>query len=64
MITDPISILFDHVAITAGITVRVSVNYMPEQSRVEDGMLRLNVGLEDPLDLIDDLDRALGRVGL
>jgi len=29
--------LFQHVAITAGITVRVSVNFMPEQSRVEAG---------------------------
>jgi len=31
---------------------------------VNEGMLRLNVGLEDPLDLIDDLDRALQKVGL
>ena len=31
---------------------------------VSEGMLRLNVGLEDPLDLIDDLDRALSVVGL
>ncbi len=31
---------------------------------VSEGMLRLNVGLEDPLDLIDDLDRALTAVGL
>jgi O-succinylhomoserine sulfhydrylase len=31
---------------------------------VTEGMLRLNVGLEDPQDLIDDLDQALGRVGL
>lgn len=31
---------------------------------IEDGMLRINVGLEDPLDLIEDLDRALGRAGL
>ena len=31
---------------------------------VVEGMLRLNVGLEDPLDVIDDLDRALTRVGL
>ena len=29
--------LFQHVAITAGVTVRVSVNFMPEQSRVEAG---------------------------
>jgi len=31
---------------------------------VTENMLRLNVGLEDPLDLIDDLDQALTAVGL
>ncbi|MGB3795119.1 MAG: aminotransferase class I/II-fold pyridoxal phosphate-dependent enzyme [Alteraurantiacibacter sp.] len=31
---------------------------------IGDGMLRINIGLEDPLDLIDDLDRALDRVGI
>jgi O-succinylhomoserine sulfhydrylase len=31
---------------------------------VEEGMLRLNVGLEDPQDLIEDFDRALRAVGL
>ncbi|MEN9683052.1 MAG: hypothetical protein RLZZ427_803 [Pseudomonadota bacterium] len=31
---------------------------------VTDGMLRLNVGLEDPQDLIDDLDQALRKAGL
>lgn len=31
---------------------------------IEDGMLRLNVGLEDVADLIEDLDRALARSGL
>jgi O-succinylhomoserine sulfhydrylase len=31
---------------------------------VNEGMLRLNVGLEDAQDLIDDLDRALTAVGL
>ena len=39
-----------------------------EEKRIEmgigEGMLRINVGLEDPADLIDDLDRALGKVGL
>jgi O-succinylhomoserine sulfhydrylase len=35
-----------------------------EEMGVTEGMLRLNVGLEDPADLIDDLDRALGKVGL
>ena len=31
---------------------------------VSEGMLRLNVGLEDPQDVIDDLDQALTRAGL
>jgi O-succinylhomoserine sulfhydrylase len=31
---------------------------------VTEGLLRLNVGLEDVRDVIDDLDRALGKVGL
>jgi O-succinylhomoserine sulfhydrylase len=31
---------------------------------ITEGMLRLNVGLEDPADLIDDLDRALQAAGL
>ena len=31
---------------------------------IDEGMLRLNVGLEDPQDLIDDLDSALRSVGL
>lgn len=39
-----------------------------EDKRIEmgvtEGMLRLNVGLEHPDDLIEDLDQALGRVGL
>ncbi|NML06126.1 aminotransferase class V-fold PLP-dependent enzyme [Sphingomonas sp. G-3-2-10] len=39
-----------------------------EEKRVEmgvsEGMLRLNVGLEDPEDLISDLDQALKAVGL
>ncbi|MCH4892184.1 aminotransferase class V-fold PLP-dependent enzyme [Sphingomonas sp. SFZ2018-12] len=39
-----------------------------EEKRLEmgigEGLLRLNVGLEDPADLIDDLDRALKAVGL
>ena len=30
----------------------------------DEGMLRLNVGLEDPQDVIDDLDQALRKVGL
>ena len=31
---------------------------------VSENMLRLNIGLEDPQDVIDDLDRALKAVGL
>ena len=31
---------------------------------VEEGMIRMNVGLEDPDDVIDDLDQALRKVGL
>ena len=31
---------------------------------VDEGMLRLNIGLEDPHDLIEDLDQALRSVGL
>jgi cystathionine beta-lyase/cystathionine gamma-synthase len=35
-----------------------------EEMGVTEGMLRLNVGLEDPDDVIDDLDQALKVVGL
>ncbi|WP_338467767.1 aminotransferase class I/II-fold pyridoxal phosphate-dependent enzyme [Novosphingobium sp. ZN18A2] len=35
-----------------------------EDMGVPEGMLRLNVGLEDPDDLIEDLDRALTAAGL
>ncbi len=39
-----------------------------EEKRIEmgvtEGLLRLNVGLEDPRDLIDDLDQALTAAGL
>ena len=31
---------------------------------VDEGMIRINIGLEDPQDLIDDLDQALRQVGL
>lgn len=49
--------LFQHVAITAGVTVRVSVNFMPEQSRVEAGRwfwvyhIRLENGRDDTVQL-------------
>jgi O-succinylhomoserine sulfhydrylase len=35
-----------------------------EEMGVAEGMLRLNVGLEDPADLIDDLDQALRAAAL
>jgi O-succinylhomoserine sulfhydrylase len=35
-----------------------------EEMGVTEGMLRLNVGLEDPDDVIEDLDQALTAVGL
>lgn len=31
---------------------------------VEEGMIRINVGLEDPLDVIEDLEQAFDRAGL
>jgi O-succinylhomoserine sulfhydrylase len=31
---------------------------------VDEGMIRINIGLEDPQDLIEDLDQALAKVGL
>jgi O-succinylhomoserine sulfhydrylase len=41
---------------------------MGEDARIEmgipQGMLRMNVGLEDPQDLIEDLDQALTKAGL
>ncbi|HWK41665.1 MAG TPA: aminotransferase class I/II-fold pyridoxal phosphate-dependent enzyme [Croceibacterium sp.] len=41
---------------------------MGEEARIEmgvvQGMLRMNVGLEDPQDLIEDLDQALAKAGL
>jgi O-succinylhomoserine sulfhydrylase len=35
-----------------------------EDMGVVEGMLRINIGLEDPQDVIDDLDQAFRRVGL
>lgn len=34
---DAMASLFQHAALTAGVTVRVAVNFMPDQSRVEAG---------------------------
>ncbi|PEQ14018.1 O-succinylhomoserine sulfhydrylase [Novosphingobium sp. PC22D] len=35
-----------------------------EAMGVSEGMLRINIGLEDPADLIEDLDRAFSKAGL
>ena len=49
--------LFQHVAITAGVTVRVSVSFMPDQSRVEVGRwfwvyhIRMENGRDDTVQL-------------
>jgi O-succinylhomoserine sulfhydrylase len=53
--------LMTHPASTthAGLTVETR-----EAMGVGEGMLRLSVGLEDPRDVIDDLDQALTKVGL
>jgi O-succinylhomoserine sulfhydrylase len=53
--------LMTHPASTthAGLTAEVRA-----EMGVEEGMLRLNVGLEDPLDVIEDFDRALKAAGL
>ena len=41
---------------------------LPPETRADMGvsedMLRISVGLEDPQDLIDDLDQALRSIGL
>ncbi len=53
--------LMTHPASTthAGLTAEVR-----DQMGVEEGMLRLNVGLEDAQDVIEDLDQALRAAGL
>ena len=35
-----------------------------EEMGITEGMLRLSIGLEDPLDVIEDFDRALAKAGL
>jgi O-succinylhomoserine sulfhydrylase len=53
--------LMTHPASTTHASVSAEVR---EQMGITEGMLRLSVGLEDPADLIDDLDAALTRIGL
>jgi len=55
--TETLSRLFQHAAITEGVTVRVAVNFMPDQSRVEAGRwfwvyhIRLENGRSDTVQL-------------
>lgn len=57
MMQDAMASLFQHAAITAGVTVRVAVNFMPEQSRVALGRwfwvyhIRIENGRDDTVQL-------------
>jgi O-succinylhomoserine sulfhydrylase len=53
--------LMTHPASTTHYSVSAEVR---AQMGITEGMLRLSVGLEDPDDVIDDLDQALTRIGL
>ncbi len=53
--------LMTHPASTTHYSVTPEVR---DQMGITEGMLRLSVGLEDPQDVIDDLDQALRAVGL
>ncbi len=53
--------LMTHPATTTHYSVSAEVR---AEMGITDGMLRLSIGLEDPADLIDDLDQALRRAGL
>jgi ApaG protein len=50
--------LFQHAAVTAGVTVRVAVNFLPEQSRIEAGKwfwvyhIRIENGGNEPVRLL------------
>lgn len=55
---DSMKQLFQHAATTQGITVRVAVNFMPDQSRVEAGKwfwvyhIRIENGADEPVQLL------------
>ena len=53
--------LMTHPASTTHYSVSAEVR---AEMGITEGMLRLSIGLEDPQDLIDDLDQALRRAGL
>lgn len=58
MITDAMASLFQYVTITSGMTVRVSVNFMPDQSRVSAGRwfwvyhIRIENGRDETVQLL------------
>jgi cystathionine beta-lyase/cystathionine gamma-synthase len=52
--------LMTHPASTTHYSVAEAVR---AEMGITEGMLRLSVGLEDPADLMDDLDRALKAIG-
>jgi len=33
-----------------------------DEAGIDDGLIRLSVGLEDPQDILDDLDQALAKL--
>jgi len=55
---DVLASLFQHAAITAGVTVRVAVNFMPDQSRTDAGRwfwvyhIRIENGRDDTVQLL------------
>ncbi len=53
--------LMTHPASTTHASISPDVR---EAMGITEGMLRLSIGLEDPADVIDDLDQALRRAGL
>ncbi|WP_310497375.1 O-succinylhomoserine sulfhydrylase [Sandarakinorhabdus sp.] len=53
--------LMTHPASTTHFSVSAAIQ---AEMGITEGMLRLSIGLEDPADLIDDLDRALKMAGI
>jgi ApaG protein len=57
MTTDVLASFFQHSAVTQGVTVRVAVNFMPDQSRIDVGRwfwvyhIRLENGRDDTVQL-------------
>ncbi|MGH9381259.1 MAG: trans-sulfuration enzyme family protein [Thermoanaerobaculia bacterium] len=63
----PVAVSFGGVGSTASLPCRMSHAAIPAEVRRErrlpEDLVRLSIGLEDPDDLIEDLDRALRAVG-